>query len=557
MKDKKLYLVLLFTFLSNIFYSVLMGVHIDDVIFISFSEKILNGNLNPLNSSFIWNGKIWPDMLSYSHPPLLYYFMALIEKFFGKSIIALHISFIIFPLIIAISIYFLLKKYVRDYFYYSILFALLPLVSFTSHTLMMDIPSFSFFLCGIVLIDYGLDEEKKYKILLGSILGGLSTLISLNSIFFIPLSLLLYFLKRKRLSNLLLVFLPSFLFFSIWVLIVYLISGRFLFRDIYLLLSQMKQHSYNLAIRKGFYFFISVGILGLFSPFFILFTKDKISKKILIISLLIFFIPSEIFLPEYRFYGRLFLLFIFFSTIYMFYILLLKKSGKEVLFYKLWILFFLIYETLISPHGAARYYLIILPPIILIFLKLKDKGIIKIEKKIEIIFFTTILLISTLVNIGDVVFSRGYKKLASEITEKYSGKNIWYACHWELGYYLNKKGGKQILQYDTRVNPGDILIKTEVAPTYKTNYEKPPFGKKIEDIKIYPEIPIYVMNKILKCGLYSDYWGFYPFKIFPKKIPLEKITIFKVIKKLPDETGKKRLNYGFYVKNGKMLLHLY
>ncbi len=557
MKDKKLGYILLYALFSNISYSTLMGVHIDSFLFYSFSKKILSGELNPLASPFIWNGKIWPDMLSYSHPPLLYYYMALVEKIFSDSILALHISFVLFFLILSASIYFLLKKYVRGYFVYSLLFVSLPIISFSSHTLMMDIPSFSFFLAGVVLIDYGLDENSWLKILSGSFLGGMSILISLNSIFFIPLVFILIVIRKKwKLRYFMWAILPAFLLFMFWICSVYAYSGRFVFRDIYLLLSQMKSHSENLILSKMFYFFISVGFLSLFSPFFFIFSK-RIYAKLFFTLFLITFIPSQFFLSEYGFYGRALLLFIFFATIFMFFVLLFEKGDGDMKFFKAWILLFLFYEILISPHGAARYYLIVIPPILLIFVRLKEDGKLKIGRRMEIFFFSTILLVSILVSTGDIMFSKGYEKISKEILKKYSSQKIWYAAHWDLGYYIEKGGGKQILRYDRRVSPGDILIKTEVASTYETGYEREPYGKEIGQMDVYPPFPIYVMNSKLKCGLYSDYWGFYPFKLYFGKLPLERVYIYEIEERLPPDEKKEKMNYGFFIKNGKMDLHFY
>jgi len=94
-------------------------------------------------------------------PPLIPYYVAAVAGVFGYSELALHVFFLIFPLLAAVSMYFILKKYTVTPLLYSLIFVSAPAFLVSSTSIMLDVPLAALMLASIALFIYGVDEDRR------------------------------------------------------------------------------------------------------------------------------------------------------------------------------------------------------------------------------------------------------------------------------------------------------------------------------------------------------------------------------------------------------------
>ena len=133
--------------------------HLDDPLWIYTARWILKDPAHPYSYN-----REWPSQkgiaTSLEDPPLISYYIALVITLFGEREAALHISFMIFPLIAAISMYYLGKKFTRNPLNPALCLATSVVFVVMSNHIMQDIPVLSFIILSLALFIYGVDCGK-------------------------------------------------------------------------------------------------------------------------------------------------------------------------------------------------------------------------------------------------------------------------------------------------------------------------------------------------------------------------------------------------------------
>ena len=205
---------------------------IDDLYHFTVAEHILKAPLRPYDftgEEITGKMKGWekgqiPWLLN---PPLMHYFLALSIKIFGDNLTLIRISFIIFPIISAISVYFLAKEFTDYALLTTLLTIFTPAFMVTSMGLLIDSVLLTFYLLTITLFIIGHNKNNITLLILSAFCMGLTMLIKYTgiSVIFIIIFWIIY--KSREIKNwklyLIYFLIPILLFlmWSIWNLVTY------------------------------------------------------------------------------------------------------------------------------------------------------------------------------------------------------------------------------------------------------------------------------------------------------------------------------------------------
>ena len=129
--------------------------HMDDAGFIELARVRQEKPLEMVLKDYTFFGQ-QNDYFLDTHPPLISSYIALVINIAGESETTLHLVFLIFPLIAAVSMFFLARRFTINAMLSAMLFIAPPGVIVMSHGLMSDMPGLSLLLASVTLYIYGL-----------------------------------------------------------------------------------------------------------------------------------------------------------------------------------------------------------------------------------------------------------------------------------------------------------------------------------------------------------------------------------------------------------------
>jgi 4-amino-4-deoxy-L-arabinose transferase-like glycosyltransferase len=545
--------------------------HIDDPYYIAIGENILHhplqpfyGNVGLVDQDFLTFEKIGKDPNTFegmSHPPLLPYFIALVASITGNiAERSLHVFYILFTTLAAVSAYFLGKRFTRYPLISTLFLVSSPIFILSSQSIMTDMVMLAFYLSAMYSFIYGIDNDSKKTLLLSGVFIGLAILTRYVALTLIPL-LFAYSILNKR--SLLKTFLPLFisaLLLGVWAfqnLIYYgelhfIASSRF-FR----LFTFEKLINYDRLVKSGISDISSIGGSAVF-PFALLVLALISRRKIIIYSLSVLFsvyvlVINPLDIEAVRYYSnfQLILLIFFFSTglfitynvfevgIKPFIISLSKSTSLERrdiiykdadnIFLFFWFGGMLASSIIILPFGSARYMLPLILPIVIVLINQAEKVFNKNVRYFQI--FCTSAIIFTLLTgfslaYGDYVYADSYRSFVKSLHGKIDNNRVWFIGEWGFRYYMEKEGYSYLLSSNNSPKEGDIIVKPQIAGLHDMDTELRFRAELIDSAEYESKFPIRLMNHEAKAGFYSHGFGFLPFSFSTAK--LEHFDIFKV-----------------------------
>src|SRR3989339_23459 len=148
--------------------------NVDDPFYLKMAQHIRTDPLHPYSFKINWSGETrdaWQSGEA-NFPPLIPYYIAFVTALFGTQEWVLHVSFLIFPVMAAVSFYFIARKYCRDALLPALLFAAAPAFYVSATSIMLDVPLTAFIVCAIALFIYGVDRDKPLLIAGASLFAG-------------------------------------------------------------------------------------------------------------------------------------------------------------------------------------------------------------------------------------------------------------------------------------------------------------------------------------------------------------------------------------------------
>jgi hypothetical protein len=449
-------LVLILCWLVVTLINLNKAYHIDDTFHLEAGTYIIDHLNTPMSGKINWDNSP-TEMYNHNQPPLFFFIIGIVIKFFNSNEITLHILLSIFTLLALIYYKKILEILdINKKNIYIILIAFNP-AFIVNQNLMTDIPILAITLIFMYYLIEGLNNSKTKNIIISSIILSIGLLIKYTLIPNIII-LIVAISLTKRVKNLMILVIPiaTLCLWSLW--------NDLEYGGIHLIGRPRK--AFNIEDVWAF-----IGTLGSISFFSILivqhFLNKKISNILLVLSIISFIILiimfqmkiiNEDFINKhihtlFMVIGVITIISVIYKSIY---ILFIKKNTNK-LKYKFLIITQVIGITLFinlyAPFIATRHLLLILPFILILF-----------EEEINKcgLFFENLLILKTivfgiLIGVSDYCYADFYRKKAAEI--QFRGHIVWSTGHWGWQWYAKKAGMKIYSQdEDWKVKKGDLLI---------------------------------------------------------------------------------------------------
>lgn len=569
-----LYLLLAFTIYSLFFVN--KAFHIDDPFTIDIARAINKDFLNV-------------PQVFFSNPILLGYYYAPIIKLLGEKEAWLHVFYLPFSLLAIISMFFLSLRFYGKGLLPTLSLVVTPAFLIMSHNIMLDIPLLGFFLGALAAFIYGTDRNDNRLLVLSSILTAMAAMIKYSGLLLIPF-MFLYALIFSKKSPWLVIIIPIFIF-VLWNIHNIVFYKQFLFAEA--LLTRIKMWSFDQILIRIFACLSFISGTAIVSIFLILFfLRDKKNLLLLVVSLFLGFCPLLIkgIFSRYSNSEKIFLALLFTSTVFIILIIvkvilvffLKKRCNREQLFLSVWF-FAVLFFTILSQFVAARFVLLLFPPMFLfLYSELNVNQIYFFSgfKKIIAGLIFIVFIISTVLAIGDYKFAGAYRDFLVFFKKKVALDNKVYfsPCYrvpyhaWGYSYYLNKyyaiiidtrikeahplNGARNLAFLFNKDKEDEEWLYSILPFSFSIDWSKNPeflfvlpigdalpvpvrmtsILKRADDLNIrmilinqvYCTSNVFLHNRKQKTGFYSHDWGLLPFKLTLQKTVLEEFRIYKL-----------------------------
>lgn len=554
-QNKNLYNLLIICFFVLLLTLPFMNkaVHIDDIAFLYIAKQIIKDPLHPYSFNLEWSSETGLA-IHITDPPLMPYYIAIILLLFGEIEWVLHLSFIIFPLIAGISMYYLSKKFTTKPLYPTLFLITSIVFVVMSHNFMVDVPFLAFFLLSIVLYIYGVDLNKNYLMIIGVLFCGLAYLVKYSGIIVIPV-LAVYALSKKKLKPISYLIIPIIII-GLWNLYTFKIYGIPHNIQIlgWLLESQSSFTPQSIIIRliTNFTYIGGATLFPLILLYpFIIDNKNKIAYALIaiiasILSVILYFV-SESF--TFRYTVLQLILFAFFLSMGLFFLFVIvryychfflklfkfknifnEQYTNNIFLFSWFLIVFLFNSTFAG--GAARYVTAVLPPMLISYFKIIDKHKFFNTKSLKNFIFISVILTSMLgavVAYADYEFANTYRDF-SEIVSQYKNDDnkIWFAGHLGFQYYMEDKGYTVLGLDDNSPKKGDIVIKAQLPSPRKFSPELKERLMLLYTKSYKGKLPLKLQNSKAHAGFYTYGGGFLPYSFSHSN--LEDFDIYVVVK---------------------------
>ena len=457
--------------------------HMDDGIYLLLARNVQRNPAFPQDTPTLFEGLVVQDLASTEHPwPLTSYLMALCSHVGGFSERCLHAGFLVFSVLLAVSTYFMAKRFTRHAFLASLTLLTLPVVCVLSHTLMTDIPLLSLWLASMALFSRGVDSGKVVWVWIGTAVGILACLVTYSGLCLILLLAFCAILYRNRNAVLIAVLFPA-LALGAWVALNYFHYHRLtsvLLLSYYFFAKGVSSN--KLLAEKSIYIVLFLGSVSVFPLFLIGVCRKKIAALAgAVLALAAVWLWGAAYAPTLK---LLFVLLFAAGTTAIIGVVQAMTSslaaarsnvraGVDDLYLSIWFMGMLAFGAAVYMTGSARYLLPAMPPLVfLVFRRLEslldEARLIRLASVNLTITLPFALLLST----ADYQFADIYRDFASVLERAYPSRerNLWFSGEWGFRAYLERAGGQELGRRDSRPKPGDLLAVPALATPYHTLY---------------------------------------------------------------------------------------
>jgi hypothetical protein len=472
--------IMLFAVLVNIPF-VNQAFHMDDGIYLTLAEGIQNHFWSPQEKPIYFEGLNVEDMASTEHPwPVTSYLLSICAKIAGSySEIAMHGGFLIFPALIAVSMYYLAARFTRSPVCTTLAFLTLPAVYVLSHTVMTDIPLAAFWIASTALFCRGADSGNRMQTWSGALAAAIASLISYSGLCLVPLLSLYAVLRKNRGALAAILILPAGLLGFVLVLNS-LHYGRFtpkMLLDYYFFAKRVLAPS--LLLEKLIFAVLVLGTTAIV-PLVLLGRNRK--KRLLLTFSTAVGIAWLILPSSYSAVSKLLFVLLFWGGL----LAVIEVVGRvpailrsrthrdtdtDEFFLSIWFAGWLIFCVAAYMNGSARYLIPAMPPLILIvFRRIESLSDGRSRRWIRAATISAGVSLALLMAISDYQFADIYREFASRAKRIYSAPDSrwWFTGEWGFRVYLERAGAQELGRRDPSPKPGDLLMVPSLADPYKT-----------------------------------------------------------------------------------------
>lgn len=548
------------------------AIHLDENTYLAYAQHVARHPWFPGDFPGLWFGVPVTVFAAHTHPPGMAYFLALLMRLLpGNSTAWLRFGFIVFPLMYAVSGYFLARRFTRHPLATTSLMMVTPAVMIFSPVLMPDLPMTALWLSGIACFLSGLEGRKKSKLLLGGAVFTLATFVSYQSLFIILLMAFYAWWKqssalphspasrgRKDFLGVALIalFLPVLALaaytFAEYIHFSYVPAKR---AALYLVsvnvtgASYLKQKALGALSTLGgtSFFFLSV--------LWVAWRRLKLSQLGILLALTTLcclFLPRAYSFGEKAEYFVLALCALLLLGLPLQFIgasarnfALRSRKSADCFLLTAWIMGVVVYTIFLCEFSAARYFIAIVPPLAILFELSVEQVYAGRESARRKFIGVTILatcILAFVVNVADYQFVGSYRDFAVWFSNKYplGQQSAWIGTEAGLRYYMEGIGARALVNenapdlppwlpgaawgksYFGQPHPGDILVRPKSFLRYSISpeLEKSPV---IESRVLTSTFPLRTYGPDAHAGLHGTNVGLLPF-VF-SRLPFDQIDI--------------------------------
>lgn len=497
--------------------------HIDDRIYLQIADNILEKPLFPYDYPAVFEGISAPDAASHSHLPLTSYYLAAFRAIGGRNIEWLdHLAFLIFPLLAAFSTYDLARHFVERRLAAALLLLVSPAFLVLGHTLMPDVPMLAFWTLAVsrflrILSDGG--RRSDWVILTLSLLA--ASFMSLLSVGLLLLMAAGLVLKRWQdgavpQGRWWLILAAPFILWGLWYLRAYWHYDRFVLVNTVLHMNKRDAFDWALFGTKGLSFVLDLGAVFLCPLVLWYGFAGTFRTRVGLLVFFLSFVPFFTFVTGWHWlYVLLFALFLSSGLLVLWeFVLLVRERDVATRILVLWFFGILAAALLLFYAGSARYALLALPPVVIVWVR-------RLEGRIEDPYFLRNLvwagivltgLYALLPAIADYRFAAVYRDTTRELVQKYErpGRTVWFTGEWGFRYYASESGARLLRRVGTEPGAGDIILKPYLASPWVTLFDGDQGCRLLEQRIVEEPFPVRMLDFSSHAGFYSTGWGILP-----------------------------------------------
>ncbi|HUG43489.1 MAG TPA: glycosyltransferase family 39 protein [Acidobacteriota bacterium] len=535
-------ILILLTLLSGVPF-LNQAFHIDDRIYLEFARNIDRKPFHPYDYPPVFEGIEMPDAASHSRLPLTAYYLAVIRALSPtEREWAIHLAFLLFPLLAVTAFYDLARSFVDRPFPATLLFLGAPAFGVLSQTIMTDVAMLAFWLLTLsrfVRICRGSPcISDRFVLLLSLAAASFISLLSAGLLLLMGAYLLAGGGEKNAAGRgfWTLVFLLPLLLWSGWYGKQWLHYDRFVLIDTMLHVGKRESFQWGVMTAKAASFAVNAG--GAFLAPLVLWYGFPGRRKWLagLTAGLAAWAVFRFFIPEWTgFYALLLGVFVGSGTVLLaaFVQLLIQPRSPEDRLLALWFLGIFASCLILFYSGSVRYALPALPPVILLWVR-------NLESRVSETYFLRNLLwagvLATFlyaipIRHADYRFAGMYRDAAAEIAADYgSAENaIWFTGEWGFRYYMEREGGLLLTRTGVGPAPGDVIVKPFVASPWVTLYDGAPHSRLLEQRIPAMGTPLRILDFSSHAGFYSTGWGILPIS-WNSGEPAEWFNVFQVLR---------------------------
>jgi len=515
--------------------------HIDDAIFWDFARVNESAPFQLHIPDYRLMGEEvaqWRD----THPPLDALYMSVLMRITGSEAEQpLHLGFVIFPLIAAVSMLLLARRFTRNALAATIALMVTPAVMVMSGNLMADVPLMAFWLAATCAYIYAVDRDDGRLLTLASGLTVIAVFTgyqALALVVFLPIYALINGKLNLRTAAPLIAPVALFGLFAVYNLALYGALPRFSH------VRGLSVDSSHLWVRaQGT--MLQVGGASVFPLFlagaFLLRRRSWLwlaPVAAIAAALAVYHFTEDDFLPAS---AALFFLFMTVAllmvvtvtrdTVTDLYTALKRRafadsSVQDNLFLAVWLLAMIGGVTLLLPHATAKYALPFFAPLVLLAFRYWERR--GLSKKLfgaivaGAIGLTALIGLAT--SVADYQLAASYRDYAWNLEALHPTEgNVWFVGEWGFRHYMETQGYRYLTSTETAPAAGDIVVRpismdwpldpslTQRMTLIGTDYGQSAF-------------PVRLMES--DAGFYGSYWGMLPFTITTR--PQERFDVYQV-----------------------------
>ncbi len=533
--------------------------HMDDNFYMDMARNAQRNPLFPNDAPYMFQGILYRDLGSHSHPPLQTYFLAAVMRLFGEGPgkeWIYHLAALVFPLLAVLSFYAISARFVGRPLWPSLLLAFSPLFLIMQHNLMTDIPTLALWLGSIGAFLWATETGKARLYAASATLQTAAMLASYQSLALTPL-LGFYHVRRGggRKGRWSLLFAPVIL--AVWYGINCLHYKRLLFGMTLDYIESRSPLSWEVLGTKLFSVLEYQGWLILF-PFFIFYVLARgLKGRAPALALLGALYLAQAWAPEYRAADKA--IFVFglaaglFVALEMGRVLWIAFLGgrnerpdparAEHQFLGLWYFGVLFYCVVLLTEGSARYILPLVPPFLICYfrrLETAEAAEYRLPPRtlnsamVASGSLVVTLLWGLVLSHADLEFARVYPRAARQFAAIAQAAPAYGAGEWGFRYYMGMAGARPLPADESTVRGGSFIAIPKLALPHDMPAGLSSMTLPVEMWTYRPGTPIRILDCETAAGFYSTGWGLIPFSISGK--PLEEIEVRQVgfmIERLP------------------------